>query len=215
MFFARNSSIPSAMLAGLGNPGPKYQDTRHNIGFMAIDALRARLEDLFPGCCEEVTKPRGRHELWRARAFGKTWLLVKPMTFMNLSGEAVAPLAGFYKLAIPNILVVHDELDLPLGRLKFKQGGGLAGHNGLKSLDACLGSRDFARLRLGIDKPQDPEQVVNYVTSRFRPAELPVLEKTLPAAVSALLVYMEQGLTTAMQEANGINFTSASTAGAE
>lgn len=206
MFFVRNSSTPSAMLAGLGNPGPKYQDTRHNIGFMVIDALRARLEGLFPGCCEEVTKPRGQYELWRARAFDQTWLLVKPMTFMNLSGEAVAPLASFYKLNIPNILVVHDELDLPLGRMKFKQGGGLAGHNGLKSLDACLGSRDFARLRLGIDKPQNQEQVVNYVTSKFRPAELPILEKTLPAAVSALIVYMEQGLTPAMQEANGINF---------
>ena len=214
MLFTRNDSIPTAMLVGLGNPGPNYQDTRHNIGFMAIDALRARLEELFPGCCQEVTKPKGRYELWRARAFAKTWLLAKPLTFMNLSGEAVAPLAGFYKLDVGDILVVHDELDLPLGRMRFKRGGGLAGHNGLKSLDACLGSREFPRLRLGVDKPQDPDQIVTYVTSRFKPVELPVLEKILPAAVAALLLYMEQGLTPAMQEANGIDFTLKTEAGA-
>ena len=206
MFFERNSSTPAALLAGLGNPGPKYQDTRHNIGFMVIDALRMRLEDLFPGCCEKLAKPKGCYELWRAQAFAKSWLLVKPQTFMNLSGEAVAPLAGFYKLNAQDILVVHDELDLALGRMKFKRGGGLAGHNGSKSLDACLGSRDFVRLRLGIDKPQDQAQIINYVTTRFSPTELPILEKALPAAVSALLLYMEQGLTLAMQEANAVDF---------
>ena len=91
--------------------------------------------------------------------------------------------------------------------MRFKRGGGLAGHNGLKSLDACLGSREFPRLRLGVDKPQDPDQIVTYVTSRFKPVELPVLEKILPAAVAALLLYMEQGLTPAMQEVNGIDFS--------
>ena len=209
MSLASNSSAPMTMLVGLGNPGPRYHETRHNIGFMAIDALLRKLEDAFPGCCESLGKPKGCYELWRARVFKKNWLLVKPLTFMNLSGEAVGPLAGFYKLDIHDILVVHDELDLPLGRLRFKRGGGLAGHNGLKSLEACLGSRDFVRLRLGIDKPQQQEQMVNYVTSRFRPEEAAIVEKILPAAVSALLLYMEQGLTHAMQEANAVNFAPA------
>ena len=207
MLTTRAASIPAAMLVGLGNPGPKYQATRHNAGFMVIDALREELERRFAGCCEQLAKPKGPYELWRAGVFGKTWLLVKPTTYMNLSGEAVGPLAGFYKLAAPSILAVHDELDLPLGRIRFKRGGGLAGHNGLKSLEACLGSRDFARLRLGIDKPQDPAQMINYVTSRFMPAEVPIWEKTLPAAVSVLVLYMEQGLEESLKAANAINFT--------
>ena len=206
MFTARDNSPPVAMLVGLGNPGPKYHETRHNIGFMAIDALLRKLEDAFPGCSEKLLKPKGCYELWRTRVFNKTWLLVKPLTFMNLSGEAVAPLAGFYKLDSRDVLVVHDELDLPLGRMKFKRGGGLAGHNGLKSLEACMGSSDFIRLRMGIDKPQQQEQMVNYVTSRFRPEETVIVEKILPSAVSALLLYMESGLTQAMQEANAVNF---------
>lgn len=195
-----------ALLAGLGNPGPRYAPTRHNIGFMAVDALRIRLEDKFPGCSERLVKPKGCYELWKAQVFGKTWLLVKPLTYMNLSGEAVAPLANFYKISPPGILAVHDELDLPLGRLRFKRGGGLAGHNGLKSLEACLGSRDFLRLRLGIDKPAQGE-VINYVTSPFSATETTVLEKVLDAAAASLLLFMEHGLTPAMQEANSINLT--------
>ncbi len=206
MNFYASSASDVSMLVGLGNPGVRYQDTRHNVGFMVIDALLRQLEELFPGCGEKILKPKGRYELWRVKAFSRIWLLVKPLTFMNLSGEAVGPLTAFYKLDRQNILVIHDELDLPLGRMKFKRGGGLAGHNGLKSLEAYLGSREFIRLRLGIDKPEQGE-VVNYVTSRFKPEELPILEKTLPAAVSALLLYMKEGLTRAMQEANAVNFS--------
>lgn len=202
-----DSSTPEvSMLVGLGNPGTRYQDTRHNIGFMAIDALLRQLEKLFPGCAEKILKPKGRYELWRVKAFSRVWLLVKPLTFMNLSGEAVGPLAAFYKLDRQSILVIHDELDLPLGRMKFKRGGGLAGHNGLKSLEACLGSREFLRLRLGIDKPEQGE-VINYVTSRFKLEESSILEEILSAAVSALLLYMKNGLTQAMQEANAVDFS--------
>ncbi len=196
------------LLAGLGNPGPRYANTRHNIGFMAVEALRARLEQKFPHCLEMLSKPKGCYELWKAQVFAKTWLLVKPLTYMNLSGEAVAPLANFYKIPITDILAVHDELDLPLGRLRFKRGGGLAGHNGLRSLEACLGSRDFLRLRLGIGKPSQAD-VVNYVTSSFFPPEVPVLEKVLDAAANALLLFMEHGLSQSMQEANAINLAPA------
>lgn len=189
------------MLVGLGNPGSRYADTRHNIGFMVIDALIRQLEETFPGCSERIVKPKGSYELFRVHVFAKTWLLLKPMTYMNLSGEAAGPLAAFYKLKAQNILVIHDELDLPLGRIKFKQGGGLAGHNGLKSLEDCLGSRDFIRLRLGIDKPEQGE-IVNYVTSRFKPVEMQALNKTLSEAVFALLSYMENGLSEAMRKAN-------------
>ena len=206
MSFYNSSASEISMLVGLGNPGARYQDTRHNVGFMVIDALLQELEKLFPGCAEKILKPKGRYELWRVKAFSRVWLLVKPLTFMNLSGEAVGPLAAFYKLDLQNILAIHDELDLPLGRMKFKRGGGLAGHNGLKSLEAYLGSREFIRLRLGIDKPEQGE-VINYVTSRFKAEESPILKKTLSAAVSALLLYMKEGLTQAMQEANAVNFS--------
>ena len=178
----------------LGNPGPRFSGTRHNVGFMAGDECAKKFG-------AEIDRLRFKALTGVCAVGGEKVMLMKPQTFMNLSGEAVGPLAAFYKLNERNILVVHDELDLPLGRMKFKQGGGLAGHNGLKSLEACLGSREFIRLRLGIDKPEQGE-VVNYVTSRFKPAETLVLTKTLPAAVSALLSYMQNGLAQAMRDAN-------------
>lgn len=161
------------LLVGLGNPGAEYRDTRHNAGFWLLDRLAAerglafRAERAFKG---EVCR-------WSAPG-GECWLL-KPTTFMNRSGESVQALAAFYKLARPEILVVHDELDLPPGAARLKQGGGHGGHNGLRDLIARLGGADFWRLRLGIGHPGDREQVVGYVLARPSAADARALEETI------------------------------------
>jgi len=151
---------PVKLIAGLGNPGRKYAETRHNAGFMWVEALAAQCKASFK---EE------------AKFFGKTarvdngtgglWL-VMPQTFMNLSGQAVGALAHFYKIEPREILVIHDELDLPPGGDKIKFGGGVAGHNGLKDIAAHLGTRDFWRLRIGIGHPGDRDRVADYVLER-------------------------------------------------
>lgn len=148
------------IIVGLGNPGPGYEGTRHNAGFWWVDAaaraLGARLDHdrAYHGLVARVNRPAG-----------PVWLL-EPMTFMNLSGKAVSPLARFYKIPPEQILVVHDELDLLPGLAKLKLGGGVAGHNGLKDIQAQLGSADFWRLRLGIGHPGVKSEVINWVLKR-------------------------------------------------
>jgi PTH1 family peptidyl-tRNA hydrolase len=148
------------LFVGLGNPGPEYEATRHNAGFWWIDALAHKLgarlaaERGYHGLVARVGTPRG--PLW----------LLEPMTYMNRSGQSVAALARFYKVAPQEILVAHDELDLPPGHLKLKLGGGHAGHNGLKDIVAQLGSADFWRLRLGIGHPGVKAEVIHYVLKK-------------------------------------------------
>ncbi len=148
------------LVVGLGNPGPEYQDTRHNAGVWWLDAAALQLQ-------AQLTFDRHHHGLLVRvmRADGPVWLL-QPLTFMNLSGKAVAPLARFFKIEPQQILVVHDELDLAPGQVKLKQGGGSAGHNGLKDITAQLGSADFWRLRLGIGHPGIRSEVANWVLQR-------------------------------------------------
>lgn len=156
------------LVVGLGNPGREYEATRHNAGFWWVDRLAARAgvhlrqEARFHGQAGKLAES-GR-ECW----------LLKPTTFMNVSGRAVQALAQFYKIPPGEVLVVHDELDLPPGGVKFKQGGGAAGHNGLKDISAHLGP-DFWRLRIGIGHPGDREQVVNYVLNPPRKEEVPLI----------------------------------------
>ena len=147
------------LVVGLGNPGAKYEKTRHNAGFWWVDQLAGvtrasfKRESRFQG---SSAKAAGGDELW----------LLKPETFMNLSGQAVAALANYYKIAARDIVVAHDELDLPAGGVKLKFGGGLGGHNGLKSIAQCLGTQDFWRLRIGIGHPRDQQserEVIDYV----------------------------------------------------
>lgn len=148
------------MIVGLGNPGGEYEQTRHNAGFWFLDELAWQWKVLF----KEEKKFFG--EVARANlADGDVWLL-KPMTFMNRSGQSVAALAQFYKIKPEEVLVVHDELDVPCGRIKFKLGGGNGGHNGLKDIQARLGTPDYYRLRLGIDHPGDRNLVVAYVLNK-------------------------------------------------
>ncbi len=200
----------TTLIVGLGNPGPKYDRTRHNFGFMAADALRLAAErNNLP--VQTLSPPRKNCELWsqplaggRGRLPG-LFLVQKPATFMNLSGEAVAPVCAFYKLDPKNIVVLHDELDLPLGRIKIKRGGGDAGHRGLASIGACLGTRDYCRIRLGIGRPAPERDVKNYVLERFSSDEAAIAEKVCAQAAAGLAVLFEEGLEAAMRLVNGFD----------
>ena len=164
------------LIVGLGNPGAKYSNNRHNVGFMFVDQLAAaqQLE------LRAHTRWRGQYALWR-HAEGSAHLL-KPSTYMNLSGQAVAACVRYFQVAPEQILVVHDEIDFPSSRLRLKFGGGSGGHNGLNDIMRHLGSRDFWRLRVGVGRPTDRAQVKNYVLSDFSATELPVLLAKLERA---------------------------------
>jgi PTH1 family peptidyl-tRNA hydrolase len=148
------------LLVGLGNPGPKYEATRHNVGYWLADALVARHNGQF----RVESKFHGL--LARLSLSGVDLRVLKPTTFMNRSGQSVAAVMRYFDIPTEEILVAHDELDFPVGMVRLKQGGGHAGHNGLRDIVNLLGSRDFWRLRIGIDHPGDRQQVVNYVLSR-------------------------------------------------
>ena len=166
------------LIVGLGNPGADYADTRHNVGFWYVDRLAAQLKT--------ALAPQAKFFGLAARA-GEHWLL-QPTTFMNRSGQAVAALANFYKISPAEILVIHDELDLPPGGIRLKQGGGNGGHNGLKDIQAKLGSAGFWRLRLGIGHPRTlnlAQQVVDFVLHPPRKEELPDIEHALARCLLA------------------------------
>jgi len=170
---------PIKLVAGLGNPGREYARTRHNAGFWFADRLAAKLSASF------VTESKFAAEVAKSGAVR----IVKPATYMNLSGRSVAALANFFSIAPDEILVVHDELDLKPGEAKMKFGGGVAGHNGLKDVRAQLATPDFWRLRLGIAHPRDSElteqQVVDYVLKPPRAEEQPLIESALDRALLA------------------------------
>jgi len=147
------------LIVGLGNPGPNYSQNRHNIGFMVIDELISRFN------AQKISSPPCNGELFKF----STHFLLKPLTFMNLSGDAVVRVKNFYK--IEQVIVIHDDLDLPFGTLRFKSGGGHGGHNGLKSTDERI-SRDYIRVRMGIGKPKYKGEVVSYVLGNFNDEEL-------------------------------------------
>ena len=161
------------IIAGLGNPGSQYAGNRHNIGFMAVDALQ-RLPSFSPW------SRKFKSEISDGAIAGEKVLLMKPLTYMNLSGEAVGEAMRFYKLGPSNIIAIHDELDLPAGRVRIKTAGGHGGHNGLKSLDAHCG-KDYRRLRLGIGHPGDKERVHGHVLGDFAKADRVWLEPLLDA----------------------------------
>lgn len=161
------------MIAGLGNPGPDYQNTRHNFGFMALDAIADRWKIPFRGS--------GRHLLLgRGRRRGESILLAKPLSYMNRSGEIIGPLAARERLEPSRIFIIVDDLDLPLGTIRFRQRGGTAGHRGMESIVEHMGHEDFPRLRLGIGRPEDVSMAESdYVLTPFGEAELPTVEKVI------------------------------------
>ena len=159
------------LIVWLGNPELKYDKTRHNIGFAMVDARADQGGFLW----KQESKYKAEVAIWEKN--GEKLLLCKPQTYMNLSGEAVAPLARFYKIEAKDILVVHDEIDFVTVRLALKLGGSAAGHNGLKSIIQKFGSADFYRLRIGVDRPAVSSQVADRVLSSFNPEERALLEQ--------------------------------------
>lgn len=193
----------NGMLVGLGNPGPRYQGTRHNCGFALVSALvhEAQRE----GQVMECNGGKFSCELWRLRLprLKGTWLAAKPLTFMNLSGQCVQPLLAWHKLKPNQLVVAHDELDIPAGDLRFKLGGGNAGHNGLKSITELLGTPDFYRLRMGIGRPQHKGDVINWVLGRPDAADAEHLREVMPKALDTLFIFADKGLEAAMRHARG------------
>ncbi|MET0047011.1 MAG: aminoacyl-tRNA hydrolase [Sedimenticola sp.] len=153
-------STPIRLIVGLGNPGAQYDETRHNAGFWFVDLVARRHGGMF----KSETKFHG--QTCRVRIDGRECWLMKPSTFMNRSGQAVSALANYFKIPIEEILVAHDELDIPAGSVRLKRGGGHGGHNGLRDIVSAMGGKDFWRLRIGIDHPGNARQVVDYVLGR-------------------------------------------------
>mgnify|MGYP006421361979 CR=1 FL=1 len=183
-------SACSGVVVGLGNPGTQYVSTRHNIGFLVLSALQARAE----GQYREISLPvRGRAWQWNLAGGTTPWLLLAPQTYMNHSGEAVAGVCSQTGLSHRDIVIVHDELDLPFGNVRFKQGGGLAGHRGLASIAQWMQTKDFDRLRVGIGRPEAGVSIVDHVLSGFDQAEQHTLEYVVSTAAEAVEAYCLQG----------------------
>ena len=162
------------LFVGLGNPGSQYENTRHNIGFRVIDKL---VDDL------------GARDISKTSFYGRLYriantLLLKPATFMNLSGKSVQPVKDFFKVEIEEVIVIHDDIDLPFGALRFKKGGGHGGHNGLKSIDAHLG-KEYIRVRVGVGKPEHKSQVADYVLHDFSKDEEKSIDLLIAHVVGA------------------------------
>lgn len=181
-------NTPVAII-GLGNPGKEYEQTRHNAGFMACDAIVARTDDVSWQLKKDL-----QAEVAKFEANGQTFLLVKPQTFMNNSGQAVNAVARYYKIDPESIWVIHDELDLPLGKAQIRRGGGMSGHHGLESIAQHCGTIDFGRVRIGVRGQSLREyhaqvgiDTNNFVMGRFDPRELPVLQQVFALVVPELM----------------------------
>jgi len=183
------------LIVGLGNPGREYKETRHNAGFMLLDRLAQRLGEKF-------TRLESRALVTKATYQERRLILAKPQTYMNESGKAVGALARFYKVPLDNLLVIYDEVDLPLGTLRLRPGGGSAGQKGMRSIIDRLGSETFPRLRIGIGRPPGRMDAADYVLQKFSRSEAEIAAQMLDRAVDAVLVYVTAGLDKAMNMYN-------------
>ncbi len=185
------------LLVGLGNPGERYRRTRHNVGFMVLDALASRAAGL---------EPREQREAWcvQASLAEQDVLLVKPLTFMNRSGAAVAPLVDQTGSTPADVLAIVDDVALELGSLRLRERGSHGGHNGLRSLVDALGSEDFPRLRIGIRNGEPPADLAGFVLSDFAPDEVLVVQEMVGQAADAVLCWLRDGTATAMTRYNGV-----------
>ncbi len=184
------------LIVGLGNPGREYRQTRHNVGFMLMDRLTARLNVRF-------TRMQSKALVASANFEERKIIFAKPQTFMNLSGQSVQGLLHFYKLPLENLLIAHDDLDLPLGTIRIRPDGRSAGQKGMTSTIDRLGTDEFPRLRLGIGRPPGHMQAPDYVLQDFSDAEMVVISETLNRAVEAGLTWVTEGLDKAMNKFNG------------
>jgi peptidyl-tRNA hydrolase, PTH1 family len=188
------------LIVGLGNPGKEYSRTRHNIGFRVLDTLAAKLGTAFE-------RQKFKAEYADGDLNGEKLLLIKPQTFMNLSGEAVLNFSGFYKSAITDLLVVLDEVALPVGSLRLRRGGSDGGHNGLKNITLRLGSKEYARLRVGVGGRESgaqhpPADLAGHVLGRFSAGEETLLDQAVPKAVEICGVWAIDGVEKAMNRFN-------------
>ena len=188
--------IPTKLIVGLGNPGREYEGTRHNIGFEVVDAF-ARLNGI------AVTRREGQALVGDGRVGDARVFLMKPQTFMNLSGQSVAAFLRQRPLALTDLLVVADDIALPVGKLRLRAEGSAGGHNGLKSLIAHLHGQTFPRLRFGVGAPRDPSVQIDFVLGRFSRAEQRDVAETTDRAVAALETWLAEGIERAMNRFNG------------
>ena len=196
MFFQKNSGGASWLIVGLGNPGDKYENTRHNVGFLTVDELAERAR---------VPVQRLKHraltntvELGDARV-----LLMKPVTYMNLSGEAVGEAARFYKIPADHVLVISDDVSLPIGKLRIRKGGSAGGHNGLKSIIQHLGTDQFPRVRVGVgQKPHPDYDLADWVLGKFQGEDKKVMDEAVKRAADAVECILKEGADRAMNRFN-------------
>ncbi len=176
---------PIRLIVGLGNPGSQYEETRHNAGFWLVDLLAQRHGGLFK------TESKFHGQTCRIRIAGVECWLLKPSTYVNRSGRSVSSLASYFKIPLEEMLIVHDELDLPPGEIRLKKGGGHAGHNGLRDIMSAMGGCDFWRLRLGIDHPGSAGQVVDYVLGRPSREDAEAIGLALEKVTDTLLLIVQ------------------------
>ncbi len=184
------------LVVGLGNPGPEYAKTRHNVGFMLIDELSARLK-------VAVTKPLFKSLTGMAEVAGEKVVLAKPQTYMNLSGNSVAALMNWFKLPLSSLVVVYDDIDLPLGKIRIRAGGGHGGHKGMESIIKQMGSDNFARVKIGVGRPSNPGyDVADWVLGRFGEEDEKLIREALERAAGAVITIITNGPEAAMNSFN-------------
>lgn len=191
-----DSSVGVYLIVGLGNPGSRYAATRHNVGFHVVDQTSQALGIT-------LSKVKSKAILGEGKRDGKKIILAKPQTFMNLSGQSVSGLARFYKVPVENLLVIHDDLDLSLGTLRIRPGGGAGGQKGVQSIIDQLGTPDFARIRFGIGRPPGRMDPKDYVLENFLPKERELAEFTILTARDAVISFIDAGLDITMNKYNG------------
>lgn len=177
-----------ALVVGLGNPGPDYADTRHNVGFRVVELLAGRAGG------GRFSRHRSNTDVLEGRLAGRRAVLAKPRSYMNVSGGPVAGLVRYFSVPVEDLVVVHDDLDLGFGVVRLKRGGGEGGHNGLRSISASLGTRDFLRVRFGIGRPPGRQDPADYVLTRFSGAERKELDLAVDLAADAVEALLAEGL---------------------
>ncbi|WP_354558840.1 MULTISPECIES: aminoacyl-tRNA hydrolase [unclassified Rhodococcus (in: high G+C Gram-positive bacteria)] len=187
-------NVEPALIVGLGNPGPQYEATRHNVGFMVADVLAARIGAKFS------SHKKSNSEVIQARLSDRPVVVAKPRTFMNLSGQPVAALARFFSVDPSNIVIVHDELDIEFGAIRLKLGGGEGGHNGLRSISQQLGTKDYLRTRVGVGRPPGRMDAAAYVLKPFSAAERKDLGVICEEAADAAELLLRVGLEAAQNQ---------------
>lgn len=196
------------LIAGLGNPGGKYERSRHNLGFICVNYLANQYKI-------KLNKSQSKARTGTGSIRGEEVILARPQTFMNLSGQSIKPLMNKFHLAPEDIIIIHDDLDLPVGKIRVKLGGGSGGHNGISSIMTEIRSRDFNRIRIGIGRPPAfrnadsvfEDDVIDYVLGLFSPEEKEAIEKAIPQAAEAIISLITEGLNATMNRFNSNNNT--------